>query len=1388
MFKVECPSCSAPYQVDERRVPASGLKMRCPKCGHAFIVGPPGEGAPVELAAAIRGVGSASPSVGPVQVGPSQKTVKIPAVFGPPASGPAVAALRLPSDLPAALVGTKVGGAHGQPKQPPRPGVPGQPPEGSQPKADEAELDLPTVGHRLRGSRSEATHQGAVTEPPDAPASSELPSPRDPARSARPLSEPSRRAFDAETRPGNRGPSGWGREFEGEMDLGLPLIVPSGNAGARVPVRGAPAGPPRPDRWTPSAREADCPEAPDLADGTNLDLPALSGDLDLPSPRAELPTSAGARTALVSSEPGEFSFDADLPAPAFDLPSPVLDQSAFDVDLPSPASDLPSPSPGFHGGHAGLPARAPDLPRAGLPVASAADPGRGAAPPMRAAGLPFAAAGLPERLPAPGVAERPRPPPRRPPPPPARPARATGPEASSAQDAGEHQAGDEFDPFAEPGAQNEPFADDVPRSSGPPEGFELTHADSLTADAAQPPSFARPSPPLDGDDEEASASVTRQTGGGTSFGEVNLEGALDSALAAASLPPPSRASDDDMEFGAIPQETEAAAAAPTQATLGRPAAPEEAAEQRASRRRRRLVVWSALAGTLALGGAALSLAPSLGPYGIYFLTDQLRRGEYQRVLDDEVRSARRALGRDSRTSAEQAMRHVERTLRSYRRVRELAAYGAFIGELIELRFSEEPAIKARADVLLEEQAGDADSVYLNLASAARAAAEGRLALARQRLARVERADGLVDALVVRGELELNAGEPKEAVAHFGRAEARDKSARTAFGLARAHLAAGNAAEASAQAKLTLERNPEHIGARILLARLSWTSERDDTSALSLLEQALKLRDGASALELVDAYTLIGDIHLELSRISLAEAAFGEALKVRPQAARALAGLGDALYHAGRYSEALARFEAAIQVDPDELTAAVGAAKTKIALEKARDASAMLRRLREVHPRATLVHYWYGRAEEALGNRDEAEKAYRTAVTGDDTSTDVVQAYVALAMLMNQQGRTEEAQKTLAQAKERLSDLPEIYRALGQLALAQGRYEEALADFGTALGRNDEDLSSRFYLGVALRRSRKLEQAAEAFDQVAKVDRDYPGLALERGLLYEAFGRTEEALKAYEGALAKAPEDPDLMLRVGCGKVIAGHAGQAAELLRKVMSQRPNSAETHHCLGRALLLEGSNLALALRTLKRAVDLDPNRAEYHLYVGWAANEAGRVVEAESALKQALTLDQGLADAYWQRGVLRYRQGAVKDAVQDLTRAVQLKPGRHEAHAALADCYYDLGREREALEHWRFAIEAQPENATWHYRYGRLLQQNQRSPEARAELEKALELAEETDQQPRWSWEAHRLLARAIGRQPAALKHWQAFLRLSPADNAYRQEAKLELAKLGHPWDGQ
>jgi len=218
--------------------------------------------------------------------------------------------------------------------------------------------------------------------------------------------------------------------------------------------------------------------------------------------------------------------------------------------------------------------------------------------------------------------------------------------------------------------------------------------------------------------------------------------------------------------------------------------------------------------------------------------------------------------------------------------------------------------------------------------------------------------------------------------------------------------------------------------------------------------------------------------------------------------------------------------------------------------------------------------------------------------------------------------------------------------------------------------------------------------------------------------------------------------------------------------------------------------------AISRLERAVGFDASRAIYHLYLGWVANEVGRHGQAETELNLAIELDKGLADAYWQRGRLRLKQGAVKDAIVDLERALGLKASRDEAVADLALAYADLGRMPKALATWEDALARDPDNATWHFRYGKLLSSTGSGPQAAAHLKRAIDLASEAQsapagasrEKPVWLWQAHYLLAHEFGGVAAAIPHWQAYLRLSPRDDPYRREAERALIALGQPWDAR
>ncbi len=1347
MFKVECPGCKAPYQVDERRVPSSGLKMRCPKCGTSFQVEAPDDPrrtgpSPVLGEAPPPRKDPRAPLKNPaartmVGVAPSALGLPLPGAKPPaaPAAPPAPARPPLPAPQPPAAPKAA------PPRPPPRVAAPGPPP----PQDPYADADLPAIG-----ARSDV----------NLPAPAGRPKPPPPVRGQAPAAPPKSPSTlppddvnmldDLPAVPGGSG-----------LDIDLPSPAPPAALSVAGPSQGA-------------------------------DLPALAGDLEWGLPDIGQRADRGAPAASVPAPTMELDLpdlpDLDFPAPQGDLPSPAgagLPSAARGPGLPAASAGLPAASAGLPAVSAGLPSASAGLPAssAGLPASSAGLPSASAGLPSASAGLPSASAGVPSR--APGL-----------------PANHPGGGASSP---GFGELDLDLTPGAPSGAP--PLLDLGARqpSVAPPTSGGFGEIDLPPRASGQPMAMpsARPSPqpfdPLEADpfgeaaipsqrpmvEARRSAPPAEVVGsqvGGTSYGEVNLDGEGDGGGSGGEVPlegAPIRsgaAREEDMEFGALPEQRPPGA---MKADVG-PAVP-------AARRRWPLRVFAGLL-VLAVGGGSLAFVPGAGPYGAYFISDRLHAAEYGRLLGDAQRAARARLGHDIWPEAVQASVNVDATHEKAKRFYPLATYAAFTGYLRELRFGSDPAAHARGQVLLAEIGDAKDVPYLDFAVTARDALDGQLTRALESARSLsQRHPNDPDALALLGEVALRGADPAAAKSPWQALEKLEHSARSAFGIARASYVTGDMTAAAAAARQALERTPGHVGARVLLARIDSFGRGNEARSLQEIADLLKSAGRASPDEVVSAQTLLGEIHLGRSQVALAEVAFDRALKINPSAARALAGLGEALFRSRRFSEALARFESASQADPRALEAKIGVAKSKLSLERVEDALRTLAKLEKENPKSLAVSLWYGRAADAAGDHDRAAAIYRRALDKGSTDPELVDIYVALAMLENERGETARAQQTLVRAKAKLPESVALHRSLGDLALLQGRNTEAIAEYRRALELDGEDLGARFQLGIALRRNRGYDEATKVLDEVAKEDPDHPGLALERGLIFEATGQGQKALDSYESALAKAPTDPDLMLRVGCGRVSAGQPEKAEELLRKVLGLKPNSAEVNHCLGRSLLAR-DKVADAQRLLDRAVEIDPKRAEYHLYAGWAANEAGNVPKAERELARALEIDGSLADAYWQRGVLRARQGAVKDAVTDLTRALTLSPGRVEAHAALADAYYDLGKERDALAEWQKAVQAQPDNAVWHFRYGKLLVTNQMMDVGREHLERAIRAGEKSEAPPRWLWEAHHIMARSLAGRAEAAPHWEAFLRLGPRDSPYRTEAKAALVKLGKPWTGE
>jgi len=1168
----------------------------------------------------------------------------------------------------------------------------------------------------------------------------------------------------------------------GSLDLGLPeeaadLPAVAPEAGLPALRKAPPPPPPRPaaPKPPPAAR-------PPALDFGELDLPVVSDGAGLPVAAktkgggADLPSLANPRADFPSPARGV----ADFPSPArIDLPT---SKSARQItgaalgfgepDLPILAN-VPAVAPHTGGGDFGDSFGELDLPLAvdgqrDLPIATERDLHL----PIASDSLPIATdqnRHLPARvdadrhLPAPTAADRHLPVP-----------------------AGIGMDAEEFDVTAESGDDVWPKAPPVPGR--------------VTQKLGSQP----PMPP--GMDPE----IVRQAGGGISFGEVDL-GADPNAGASADVGggghiagqvpefgerPMGGSSEEDMEFGAIPQEAPGPAPAATAAVIEVGAAPAPVrgaggpgSQVELPHKRSKSVKYLAVGLIAVVGlGAGLAATP-YGAFGMHVINDALHSKDNARLLQTNIEQSRKAFGDDTIEGATKAIESFDHAVAQAPRLAPMAAYAAFVGYMREVRFGADPAVHAHSNALLAQATKlSATSDHIALARAAEAVTQGQIAKARADIASLTRKNPEdVDVAILAGELEALAGDHKAALEAWNRAAQLEASPRTAFGRARTRYQLRDYEKAKQETQSVLDRSKQHIGATILMVRIL-RKTGEDNKALGMLEALLKpgkdKAPGASKGEQVAAQTLLGQINLSHSRMSLSEAAFAEALKLDPKDAEALCGFGEVLFREGRFAEALARYEAAMQANAENVIARVGAAKTKIALERLQDAKEILRKLRESRPADPQVAYWLARVEQALGNKAEVEKILSDAIARAQGGEHVIDLYVALSQHLASVGRTQEADAKIAEARQKLPDSTELRKALGDVHLAAGRLTEAKTEFETVLERDANDLYALFNMGVTMRRLGKFEEAQGIFDKVSGIDKNYPGLALERGVLFETSGQAQRALEMYQEALVKAPNDPDLMLRVGSAQVAAGHANQAEETLRKVLTARPNSAEANHYLGRALLLRGTNLAEALQKLQRAAEIDPNRAEYWLFIGWAANDAGQPQAAQDALRKALELDKSLADAYWQRGVLARRQGAVRDAERDLLKALELKPSRYEAHATLAEVYEETRRWDAAQGSWRKAIAGDPGKAFWHYKLGRLLYTNGNRVEAGDEIAKAVEIALK-DARPNWLWEAYMILGdanRASGKRQQAIDYYQEFLKLAPPDSPYRAEVKKALASLG------
>jgi tetratricopeptide (TPR) repeat protein len=234
--------------------------------------------------------------------------------------------------------------------------------------------------------------------------------------------------------------------------------------------------------------------------------------------------------------------------------------------------------------------------------------------------------------------------------------------------------------------------------------------------------------------------------------------------------------------------------------------------------------------------------------------------------------------------------------------------------------------------------------------------------------------------------------------------------------------------------------------------------------------------------------------------------------------------------------------------------------------------------------------------------------------------------------------------------------------LGDAYMQKRDYVAAIPPLKRAAELNPDSLAVHQLLGYALLAA---GYASEAIPHL-KMIQDYGAL----GIAQLQADQPGEAVANLQIALAKAPDDPDLLFYLS--RAATAFSEQSTE---KLLTVFPNTARGHQVRGQ------NDYALKMfpeaeREYVQAMALRPDLPGLRLELGLVYAARSEWEKAEEQFRAEVKLQPGNAEAAYRLGDALLQRGQMKEAVAELERSDQLRPDMPET-------LYSLGRAAASSE---------------------------------------------------------------------------------------------------------
>lgn len=251
-------------------------------------------------------------------------------------------------------------------------------------------------------------------------------------------------------------------------------------------------------------------------------------------------------------------------------------------------------------------------------------------------------------------------------------------------------------------------------------------------------------------------------------------------------------------------------------------------------------------------------------------------------------------------------------------------------------------------------------------------------------------------------------------------------------------------------------------------------------------------------------------------------------------------------------------------------------------------------------------------------------------------------------------------------------LAQAHQVLGRTLLKVNRDQEARKELEAAVAL-DSTFANGYDLAVVCLNLGDEKCAVQLFEEMEKSFGDTAEIHMAFGRAYGDSDFQPRAVTEFRRAIEENPRLPGVHYLLAAVLLASGSEGSPLESaeaeLKKELIISPDDSMTYAALGK-IATTRQNYADAETYLKKAISLDPKSPDAHLFLGQMYFDTNRFDEAKTALNQCILLTKDVSRNRFQVQKAHYLLGRIlmKEGQQDAARA-EMNTARDLANQTLA-----------------------------------------------------------------------------------------------------------------------